>query len=77
MLTNDGGTWEGYYVGFSGPDPALAQDLMVWLNGTGEYEGLSFIVNLEGPMDDSAATGRIMDAPLPEISLTLAEDFPR
>lgn len=64
-LTNDGGTWEGDFVAFNGPAPGHLQNLMIWMNGTGEYEGLSHVVNFVGPMGDAVGTGQIIGAPLP------------
>ncbi len=70
-LTNGGGTWEGDFVAFNGPAPGHLQNLMLWLNGTGEYEGLSYVVNFVGPMSDAIATGQIVAAPLPpQVSLS-------
>ena len=64
-LTNDGGTWEGDFVAINGPAPGHLQNLMIWMNGTGEYEGLGYVVNYVGPMSASVATGKIVSAPLP------------
>lgn len=64
-VTNDGGTWEGDFVAINGPAPGHLQSVMAWMNGTGEYEGLSYVVNWVGPMSESIATGKIIAAPLP------------
>ncbi len=75
-LTNDGGTWEGDFVAFNGPAPGHLQNLMIWMNGTGEYEGLSHVVNFVGPMIDSIGTGQIIDAPLPpQVALDWAAEI--
>ena len=64
-ITNEGGTWEGDFVAFNGPAPGHLQNLMIWANGTGEYEGMSYVVNFVGPMSDAIATGQLIAAPLP------------
>ena len=64
-LTNDDGAWKGDFVAFNGPTPDHRQNLMIWMNGTGAYEGLSHVVNFVGPMGDAVGTGQIIDAPLP------------
>jgi hypothetical protein len=64
-LTNEGGTWEGDFVAFNGPAPGHLENLMLWTNGTGEYEGLSYVANFVGPMSDTIATGQIVAMPLP------------
>jgi hypothetical protein len=48
---------------------------MIWMNGTGEYEGLSYVVNYVGPMHESIATGKIISAPLPpQVALSWDKD---
>jgi len=74
-LTNEGGTWEGDFVAINGPAPGHLQNLMIWMNGTGEYEGLSYVVNYVGPMHESIATGKIISAPLPpQVALSWDKD---
>lgn len=69
-LTNDGGTWDGDFVAFNGPAPGHLNNLVIWMNGTGDYEGLSYVVNFVGPMSDTIGTGQILAAPLPpQVSL--------
>jgi hypothetical protein len=40
-ITNDGGTWQGQWVGFR--DDGGLHHVMEWFEGTGDYEGLRYI----------------------------------
>ena len=68
-LTNEGGTWEGEWAGFHEPIaselPMGQHSIMSWLEGTGDYEGLSFISTLTGDPSDTQARGIIYEGPIP------------
>ena len=47
-ITNEGGTWDGQWVGFIN-DSALggrSHDIMQWFEGSGAYEGWSYVAVL-------------------------------
>ena len=53
-LANESGGWEGEWVGFYDGAPCDISDepgeenAMVWANGTGDYEGWSYVANYTG-----------------------------
>jgi hypothetical protein len=66
VVSSDGGTWEGQYMGFSGPGPEHDQNIIGWANGTGDYEGWSYVVSHTGPAFGGDSTGILVHAPLPD-----------
>lgn len=56
-ITNDDGGWDGRWVGFIGEDGSTGRshDIMQWFEGTGAYEGWSYVAvltDLERPITD-------------------------
>ena len=69
-LSNEGGTWEGEWAGFHEPItvpglPMGQHNIMSWLEGSGEYEGLSYISTLSGDPSNTVARGLIYEGPIP------------
>ena len=66
-MTNDGGTWEGEWVGLHQPgDTQLGLHyIMTWLSGTGDHEGLNYVANLMGDPGDTVIEGVIYEGPIP------------
>ncbi len=52
-LRNDGGTWDGEYVGWIAAGGVY--EATSWMRGSGDYEGWSYIVYMNGYDDDSSA----------------------
>ena len=74
-LTNDGGTWEGEWTGFV--DLYGNHHIMSWLRGTGDYEGLSFLVSADQQPDGELdLTGLIYPGELPSTVVLGMEDEP-
>ena len=53
-LANDDGAWEGEWIGFydstTPDDLAGFENAMAWANGTGDYEGWSYVANYTGDL---------------------------
>lgn len=64
-ITNDGGSWVGEFIGLIRSRTEWENNVTAWLDGTGDYEGWSYVVNYSGPMSASSAEGVISRAPLP------------
>ncbi len=64
-ITNDGGSWVGEFIGLIRSGPTWENNITAWLNGSGDYEGWSYVVNYSGPMSASSAEGLISRVPLP------------
>ena len=47
-ITNEGGTWDGRWVGFINSDAEVGRshDIMQWFEGNGAYEGWSYVAVL-------------------------------
>lgn len=65
VISNDGGTWEGNWVGFT--DERQLHHITSWFEGTGEYEGLSYIEQSYEPEGGKSmvATGLLFDGDIP------------
>jgi hypothetical protein len=71
-LTNDGGTWEGEWMGFyesPGDDDDYgtpgAQNAMIWASGTGDYEGWSYVANYTGRLLGLDVKGLLYQGDIP------------
>lgn len=69
QLVNEGGSWEGTFSG------SLANGAFVqtyWLEGTGEYEGYSYVVTAGGMGNVWRSQGLIFPGALPPIGSTVS-----
>ncbi len=71
-LANDGGSWEGEWVGFyesPGDDDDYgtpgAQNAMAWASGTGDYEGWSYVANYTGRLLGLEVKGLLYQGEIP------------
>lgn len=62
VLTNDDGTWEATFTGtttWSETEPAHLHHLELVFIGTGEYDGLRFVAEMDGTDYPWAVTGQV------------------
>lgn len=66
VVANDGGTWEGKWVGFRDEDSL--HHVTSWFEGTGEYEGLKYIEQAYEPEGGLSvvSTGLLFEGQIPE-----------
>lgn len=62
-ITNDQGTWEGEYAGFIEPDGQ--RNSMGWFEGSGAYEGLTYVQHVHGHLGDHSITGLVYPGSMP------------
>jgi hypothetical protein len=62
-ITNEQGTWEGEYAGFIEPDGQ--RNAMGWFEGSGAYEGLSYLQHMHGYLGDVTLTGLVYPGSIP------------
>lgn len=62
-ITNEQGTWEGEYAGFSEPDGQ--RNVMGWFEGSGAYEGLAYFQHMHGHLGDVTLTGLVYPGSIP------------
>lgn len=65
-ITNDAGAWQGHWIGFI--EEGLGHDLMGWMEGTGDYEGWSYIaryIDVDGDQRYEDVKGLIYRGELP------------
>ncbi len=58
-ITNDGGTWQGQWIGFK--DDQGRHHITEWFEGTGAYEGLRYIEQGEQAEPSSSASSEKLD----------------
>ncbi|MEA2025802.1 MAG: hypothetical protein U9O18_03845 [Chloroflexota bacterium] len=63
-LTNDGGSWEGEWIGFY-ESPSGKENAMVWASGTGDYEGWSYVANYTENLRGLDVRGLVYQGPIP------------
>jgi hypothetical protein len=62
VITNDGGTWDGTFTGtttWSDTAPAHVHHIEFVFIGTGDYDGLRFVAEMDGTDYPWAVTGQI------------------
>lgn len=62
VITNDGGTWEGTFTGtttWSETEPAHVHHIELVFIGTGDYDGLRFVAEMDGTNYPWAVTGQV------------------
>ena len=62
MITNEGGTWEGTFTGtttWSETEPAHVHHVELVFIGTGDYDGLRFVAEMDGTNYPWAVTGQV------------------
>jgi hypothetical protein len=64
-ITNDGGTWDGEWIGFYEEGGEDSENATAWLRGTGGYDGWSYVVNYSGPMSELGVRGLIYQGDIP------------
>ena len=70
-LVNEGGTWEGEWIGLwevpSGAADGMVspENAMVWAYGTGDYEGWSYVTNYTGDLTTLSVRGLIYQGDIP------------
>jgi len=64
-ITNDGGTWQGQWIGFV--DDQGRHHISEWYEGTGDHDGLRYLEQLVQPEPDGLldATGLIYEGDIP------------
>jgi len=83
-LSNDGGAWEGEWIGFyespsvdeSPSDRPMvgAENVMIWASGTGDYEGWSYVANYTGDLGALTVRGLMYEDDIPPtVALGLLE----
>lgn len=65
-ITNDGGTWQGQWLGFV--DDQGRHRITEWYEGTGDYDGLRYLEQLVQPEPNGVleAAGLIYEGPIPQ-----------
>ena len=70
-LTNDGGAWEGEWIGFYEPpgndinEMVGRENATVWASGTGDYEGWSYVADYTGDLTALSVRGLIYQGDVP------------
>jgi hypothetical protein len=62
VITNDGGTWQGTFTGTttrSETEPAHVHHLDLVFIGTGDYDGLRFVAEMDGTDYPWDVTGQV------------------
>jgi hypothetical protein len=79
-LANESGGWEGEWIGFYDGAPCDVSDepgeenAMIWANGTGDYEGWTYVANYTGNLGMLEARGLLYhDVIPPTVALSLLE----
>lgn len=79
-LSNDGGAWEGEWIGFyespTGDESPMVgeENVMIWASGTGDYEGWTYVANYTGDLGTLTVRGLMyQDVIPPTVALGLLE----